>query len=344
MSAKIHSPVWQSYEIQRLLKLMEPQGVDTERILQGTGIALNMLENPALRISLDQELALYIALAEHNNDEFLALEHGQSMGLNYFGVLGALMLSSDTLATALHYLHKYFPLVSWASFITLLPNNKADTIEILMVPTPAGEKTARFEVESTFMSLLTLFQQITMNNFTFERIRLAYKIDADLQDKYQAYFQCPVEFSANENKVSIRQKDFNQALPAADESAIEVLTALCQQTYERLKNNRGLVGAVRQQLENSDNANLNLEDLARLFNQSSRTLRRKLKEAGTGYQQILESLRYDKAVLLLKSTDLNIDNIAYQLGYSDSRSFRQAFKRWANTSPGEFRLTIKAQN
>jgi AraC-like DNA-binding protein len=339
-STEIHSPVWQSYEIQQLLRLMEPQGVDAESILQGTSITLSMFDNPALRFSLEQELALYIALAEHNQDELLALEHGQRMGLNFFGVLGTLMLCSDTLAIALHHLQKYFPLVSWASFITLLPNSQAHTIDILMVPTPAGEKTGRFEVESTFMSILTLIKQITMSQVTFERITLAYKIDADLQNKYQAYFQCPVEFSANENKISIRQDDFYQTLPAADESVIEVLMALCQKTYEKLKNNRGLVGAVRQLLENADNANLSLDELAKLFNLSGRTLRRRLKEAGTGYQQVLESVRYEKAKQLLKCTDLNIDNIAYQLGYSDSRSFRQAFKRWTNTSPGEFRLNI----
>ncbi len=141
MITEIHSQVWQSYEIRRLLQLIKPQGVDVELLLRGTGITEDMLANPALRVSLDQELALYIALAEHNTDKFLSMKHGQCMGLNYFGVLGTLMLSSETLASALQHLQRFFPLTSWASFISIQQNENNQTYELSMVPTPAGEKT-----------------------------------------------------------------------------------------------------------------------------------------------------------------------------------------------------------
>ncbi len=337
METKIHSQVWQSYEIQQLLALIKPQGIDTALILQGTGVTEGMLENPSLRVSLDQELALYIALAEHNQDPLLALKHGQRMGLNYFGVLGTLMLSSETLAQALHYLQQFFPLVSWASYIGLKKNDKTATVALSMVPTPAGEKTGQFEVVSTFMSLMVLMQQITMSDFKFSQVSLAYPIDKTLKAQYETYFQCQVIFAAKQNSVLFSQREYLQKMPAADVSVIEALVGLCQRSFETLKNNRGLVGAVRQQLENADEYYLSLEQLANIFNQSSRTLRRKLDEAGTSYQQILESVRFDNAVQLLQNTELTIENIAYQLGYSDSRSFRNAFKRWADVPPGEYR-------
>ncbi len=344
MNSKIHSQVWQSYEIQQLLAFIKPQGIDTALILQGTGVTEGMLENPSLRVSLDQELALYIALAEHNQDPLLSLKHGQRMGLNYFGVLGTLMLSSDTLARALNYLQQFFPLVSWASYISLKKNDRAGTVALSMVPTPAGEKTGQFEVVSTFMSLMVLVQQLTMSDFKFSQVLLAYPIDKKLKAQYEHYFKCPVKFSAKTNSVMFSQVEYLQKMPAADASVVEALVGLCQRSFESLKNNRGLVGAVRQQLENSDERYLSLEALAKIFNQSSRTLRRKLDDAGTSYQQILESVRFDNAVQLLKNTELTIENIAYQLGYSDSRSFRNAFKRWADVAPGEYRTVNRAHN
>lgn len=338
MSSEIHSQVWQSYEIQQLLAHIKSQGVDTRHILQGTGVTHGMLENPSLRVSLDQELALYIALAEHNQDPLLALKHGQCMGLNYFGVLGTLMLSSETLAQALNYLQQFFPLVSWASYIGLQQNENPATVLLTMVPTPAGDKTGQFEVVSTFMSLMTLIRQITMGEFKFRKVSLAYKINNKLKAQYEGYFQCQVVFSAKQNSVLFSQTEFQQKMPAADASVVEALVGLCQRSFESLKNNRGLVGAVRQHLENSESNYLSLEQLADIFNQSSRTLRRKLDDAGTSYQKILEEVRFDRSKQLLQNTDLTIENIAYQLGYSDSRSFRNAFKRWAQVPPGEYRL------
>ena len=59
----------------------------------------------------------------------------------------------------------------------------------------------------------------------------------------------------------------------------------------------------------------------------------------TPLQYVLQ-LRLAKSVDLLESSDLNITEIAYQCGFSDSNYFSRIFKQRMNQSPGQFRKKL----
>ncbi|MFC4319980.1 AraC family transcriptional regulator [Litchfieldia salsa] len=60
----------------------------------------------------------------------------------------------------------------------------------------------------------------------------------------------------------------------------------------------------------------------------------------TGYTPIeyLSKIRMEKAVNLLRHTDLSIDEIAKKIGYSSGSYFIKVFRQWIGFPPGEFRL------
>ncbi len=70
---------------------------------------------------------------------------------------------------------------------------------------------------------------------------------------------------------------------------------------------------------------------------TERTLRRRLKEQGINFQKLVNQVRYQQATSLLRTTETSIADIADRLGYSDTASFRHAFKRWSGLAPTEFR-------
>ncbi len=67
------------------------------------------------------------------------------------------------------------------------------------------------------------------------------------------------------------------------------------------------------------------------------TLRRKLQEQNTSFQQLLNDTRKALAQSYMKDTNLAIGEIAYLLGFSSPTAFQRAFKRWTQVSPGQFR-------
>lgn len=89
---------------------------------------------------------------------------------------------------------------------------------------------------------------------------------------------------------------------------------------------------VRQDFRNSSSA-----AVAQQLHMSDRTMRRHLAIEGVSFQEILNALRYEQAQLALMMTQLSIQDIARQLGYSDASNFGHAFRQWSGMSPRQFR-------
>lgn len=96
---------------------------------------------------------------------------------------------------------------------------------------------------------------------------------------------------------------------------------------------------VREIIHSSLSGNLppmSLDVAAQLINTSSVTLRRRLRDEGSSFSQILTGCQQTEAERLLRS-QMPIKTIAVQLGFSDDRAFRRAFKRWSGQTPTDYR-------
>ena len=60
------------------------------------------------------------------------------------------------------------------------------------------------------------------------------------------------------------------------------------------------------------------------------------KQTGKTFSQLLLQQRMERASVLLKATDLSIEEIAAMLGYNDTSNFYKAFKEYFGTSPRKY--------
>ncbi|MFM7427026.1 MAG: helix-turn-helix transcriptional regulator, partial [Elainella sp.] len=70
---------------------------------------------------------------------------------------------------------------------------------------------------------------------------------------------------------------------------------------------------------------------------SVRSFQRRLKEANLSYSKIVEQVRFDRAIQLLRDPSIQLIDIAMELGYTDAANFTRAFKRWTGVAPTQFR-------
>ena len=79
------------------------------------------------------------------------------------------------------------------------------------------------------------------------------------------------------------------------------------------------------------------ETIATQLNTSPQTLRRRLREENTSFQEIKDNLRRDQAIYHLSRHDFAINEIAHMVGFTEPSTFHRAFKKWTGVTPGAYR-------
>ncbi|CAK3918053.1 helix-turn-helix domain-containing protein [Vibrio crassostreae] len=85
----------------------------------------------------------------------------------------------------------------------------------------------------------------------------------------------------------------------------------------------------------------NIEWFATMLGMTKRTLQRNLKSNGILFKLAKEQVRKSKAKQLLDETNLSVQEISWQLGYSDLSNFNRAFKGWVGTTAPSYRSRNK---
>ena len=77
--------------------------------------------------------------------------------------------------------------------------------------------------------------------------------------------------------------------------------------------------------------------IAQELHTSPQTLRRRLKQENTSFQEIKDLLRRDMAIYYLSHQELPINDIAERVGFTEPSTFHRAFKKWTGVTPGAWR-------
>src|ERR1700737_70358 len=80
---------------------------------------------------------------------------------------------------------------------------------------------------------------------------------------------------------------------------------------------------------------LSIEDLAREFNMSSKTLRRRLEDEAIGYRHIKEEIRREVVLKWLSEGDIPIGEISLRAGFAERNGLVRAVRSWVGVTPKE---------
>ena len=90
-------------------------------------------------------------------------------------------------------------------------------------------------------------------------------------------------------------------------------------------------------LENLDNESFSIPELCKLLYISRAQLHRKLTAlTGHSASHLLRSIRLEKAQELLLTHQLNVSEVAYQVGFKTQAHFSRTFSEALGVSPSEF--------
>ena len=93
--------------------------------------------------------------------------------------------------------------------------------------------------------------------------------------------------------------------------------------------------------KNLDNQEFGIETMVSELHMSQSTLFRKIKSlTGLSLTAFIRSVRLKKAAYLIATTDLNMNQIAYEVGFNDYKYFKTSFKKQFDCLPSQYKEQI----
>lgn len=156
-------------------------------------------------------------------------------------------------------------------------------------------------------------------------------------DKLMEYFNCPIEYEQSSSSLIFTKDVLNLPIINTNKGLLPVFEDYMNEIQALNTQQNKWSNLVRRYLmHNLSNSDLGLNIMADQLNMSRRNLHRKLKEEGTSYQQLLDSLRMELSGKYLKEK-IPLVEIAFLLGFESQSAFNKFFQKHFDTTPGQFR-------
>ena len=317
-------------------------GMTPQEVLRDTSIPLNTLIKPTSRIrhhSMDQVVRNVI---KGLNDPLLPIKYGKRLTISRHGVLGFAAQSSQTLFDAARLLINFIQTRSGGGErLDFSMENDQACLSMHASDETISSDVALFHALSIFISIETIARWLAGDTKGHVKAEILLTFDAPCEIPPDILSPgLTIKFNQKKNELRCPISYLQQPLASANSSLFDEAKKECEIELVQLSLKSDITAQVRSHFRNHENKTPTIDLVAEKMNVSTRTLKRKLHDAGTTYQKIKDSERFTKAISLLENTKNTMEQIAETLGYSDASNFTKAFKNWANVSPNEYRTRL----
>lgn len=305
-----------------------------------------LLDRPDTRVPAAAFARLWMAIARLIDDEFFALD-ARRMKVGAFAmlchalagqaVLDKALAGQATLDRALRMALRGFNLMFDDIAATLRVAGGQATVSLDNRIQPPE---ARLFAEETLLVMLHgLVCWLAGRRVPLRRLDWAHPRPAHA-DEYRRMFSPLLHFDAPATAMSFDARAL-QAAVQVDAAALKAfLRDAPQSVFLKQVAASGWSDRVRRQcrdgLARAEPAPT-LDSLAGALGLSPATLRRRLADEGTTWQQLKDAVRRELALQHLAEGRLTVDEIASRLGFEDASTFYRAFRKWTGVAPGVWR-------
>jgi len=325
-----------------VLAMMPKLGIDVPEELTGHAILRQKIDSKAF--NLHQELNFFGNLVELVKDPLVGLKLAKVYPPQAYGIYGMALMVAPDLRSVLNFGLKYgrlayslssrsFEVDGQLAFYGLSPSN-------LNLP----KKLRVFYADRDLSAAVYAAETIVQSTVPFDHVGLVHDGQGRRQD-YINHFGCDVKFNASSNFYAVPADIIDFPLPYSQPETFEICRENCAALLSKLAGENDIIGRIRHEFRMRPGYLHDFPSIAAHLNMTERTLRRRLKDMGTSYQQLQREIRYEVAKDYLTNSQLMVKEISELVGYSDAATFCSAFKQWSNgLSPRQFVQDIKKQS
>lgn len=292
--------------------------------------------NKKFGISSEQLAQLHCAVASSINDELIGAKLGLFLAKAEL-TLGNLVMKAATLEIGIDSLMLHSTMVSEAGRFNI---EKAKGKAELTFQHFESVPFTNYQYDMIYASLVSWLEVLFPNDVN----RIVLQLEGrDAIEPYAELLPCQAiegEFTALLIPEDLMLVENPHANESVYQQCVKDANKIIAKRMERLE----LYSLVRHAIKEClMERRASQEDVANQLNLSVRNLQRRLKEAGTNYQSILDDSREALALTLIVDASVPLYEIAFLVGYTEPSAFYKAFKRWTGKRPGDYRESILAK-
>ena len=312
------------------------KGLDEQQLMQESGLNSSLLHNNDVRITPQQLSRLMQSVWRNADDEYLCMG-SQPSRHGVFSLMAKQVLHSANLRHVYRHGAHFYNLVAAATELRFEEEAEVARFSLRLAEPQHDADHALLE----FLLLLwhrfpgwLIGQRIPLTRICFEHAKPAHF------DEYRLMFPCPAVFEQPFNGFEFDRQLLNAPVVQTRQNLSAYLKRAPLDWFKRQSYYPVYTRKVMAYLESADSmGDASMDSIANQLHTTTRTLRRKLDEEGTSFQELKDGVRRDEAIHYLSQPDLPISQIARLLGFTEAAAFTRAFKHWTGISPSLYRKT-----
>jgi len=314
-------------------RIIESYGKDPDPIFRKLHLDIKLAEDPNARIPYAKVETLWKEMITLVDDPYIGLKIPALWHPSYGGGFSYAWLASSSLRSAFERFVRYLRVVTEGHEYTIEETNREFSVihsfnkEALNIPQI---------VDAHFAILVSLCRINYGQNLAPVSISFTH-LAPEETGEYFAFFRCPIIFDAPDNRITLTQEVVDKRLLSANPLLAELNDQVMINYLAKLEGDNIIERVKAIIVDQLPSGNVTDGSVADSLYISKRTFHRRLQQEETTFRLILNDLRHELADKYIKDSRLNLNEISFLLGFSESSSFSRAFKRWTGSSPSTYR-------
>lgn len=314
---------------------VERAGVSRAHLLAATDVDPARFDTPDARVSRAELYRICEAALDLTGDPAFGLHWAQNLGDRVFVPVSHLIAHAASLRDGFELLARFSPLLADESDYVIEEREGAIVLRCL----PLEGESDRLERMAKEMMVGGFYRLVRSFGGETRHVRATFAYPApEHADEYARFFGEGVRFDAPFTGLAFDPGLMNRPSPAKDDDVREALVSIAQHRLMRVIEDVPVASRVRDFLVREGFPHrTDMKSVARALGMSVRSLRRRLDEEDVPFDHVLDDALGTVAKQLLRDPRRSIQDVSFEMGFSEASAFHRAFKRWTGTTPQAWR-------
>jgi AraC-like DNA-binding protein len=305
--------------------------LDVEALAAETGNDLAVFTDTSGRAPRDSLGRLWRAALAATGDRHLGLTAAAVWEPRADHLVVLLLTSAETVGGGLEAALRYQELLSHGRVVTLAEHPEHHAVQINKIEYELPVMV--HEIEFIAVTVVKLLRFATDGQFKATEVQLGHPYRGEIQ-KYTRAFGCSVTFGHERTRILVDDAAWSLPLAHCNVSLHGQLENVASGLHATLES-YAFIDIVRDRINIMlPRGQSSVEAVAKALHMTPRTLQRRLQEDGTTFRALVDAARKSILLSCLERNE-TADEIMRHAGYTNTRAFRRALKRWNLPDPDD---------